>query len=487
MTPEQQPPRPVRLVPALLLGLVGVGLGLFYVSRAPAPADPGVPAPPNPVLAPDTIAPPADAPSADAPPPWSRQAAPRNPRTETLLALGQSLRMPGQALEVPCRAVAADGTCTAHALDSFFAALDQAAQKKGQARITVFGNSLIISDRIVDVWREALQQRFGDAGRGFLYADRQANYGARSRTADEANGLSSFNVVWGERGRHPHGIGGALHVADRDAQSVFVLDGATRARLFFLDHKRSADLTVTFDDRAPQVVAATHEGPRVVPVPVPAGAARMTVRWPAGSVAYGVSVERPSPGIILDNISIIGADSTRYLRIDEDIFRAQLPALSPQLVTILLGGNEVKRVAWGGSTLPRVKRDLAKFLQRIQETLPGVPCLVTGPLENVQGAQPTKEKNPEPVAHPWKKRWQTDAVREVMHEVAVAAGCAYFDTFAAMGGDGALRRLNDKRLLNEDMIHPQGDGLDLLGALLHDALLDEYEQGTAAPTTETAP
>jgi hypothetical protein len=53
-----------------------------------------------------------------------------------------------------------------------------------------------------------------------------------------------------------------------------------------------------------------------------------------------------------------------------------------------------------------------------------------------------------------------------------------------MGGRGALRRLADEGAVWDDFVHPRGLGLDLLGELVADALLDAYARSQPAAVLE---
>lgn len=397
----------------------------------------------------------------------ARPAVPRGEEAEALQALGRKLGAQGAEITNPCvRTVGAD--CAERALEPFFQALDRAGDKTGQARIAVFGNSLIASDRIVNIWRDRMQDRFGDAGRGFLLTDRMAPYGGRSRTGVGVRGFETYNIAQGELGPWPHGLPGVLHFSRGRARARFLLDGAARARVFWLDHRSAPALRLRVDDGAPVEVAPERSGAgRVLALDVPAGAQALELEVTGGqAVIYGASIERATPGVIVDTLGVVASDSSIFLKEDEALFRQHLAAIAPDLVTVMLGGNEIKRVAWGKSDLATVRADLTTFLRRIRSTVPSAACLVVGPIENVQG---------EGKSHPWAPRWQLYAVNRLMKEVALAERCAHFDLFEAMGGKGALRRLDQRGLLHDDRVHPKGKGLDLPGELIADALLDAYE------------
>lgn len=397
----------------------------------------------------------------------ARPKAPRGEASDSLQRTGRWVGARGSVVDDPCLSWVGD-TCVKRALTTFFRSLDGTGRQEGQTRITVFGNSLIASDRIVDIWRDRFAERFGDAGRGFLLADRMAPYGGRSRTGVGARGFETYNIAQGPFGPWPHGLLGVLHFTSGYARTTWWLKGARRARVFWLDHEQAPPLHLIVDDQEPLIMEPTGTGQgRMVTVDVPVGAKALRLKVPSGrAIIYGASFEKAQPGIILDTLGVVASDSTIFLKEDEALFTQQLAAADPDLVTVMLGGNETKRVAWGKSSAKRVRRDLHRFLQRIKRVTPRSSCLVVGPIENVRGKNSSR---------PWSPRWQLFLVNSIMREVALEEGCAWFDLFEAMGGRGQLQRLNAKNLLHDDMVHPKGRGLDLPGEMVSDALLDLYE------------
>ena len=62
--------------------------------------------------------------------------------------------------------------------------------------------------------------------------------------------------------------------------------------------------------------------------------------------------------------------------------------------------------------------------------------------------------------------------------VAAETGCAFFDTFTAMGGEGTVTRWREAKptLMGGDLTHPTWQGSEIVGSLIHDALLRAYER-----------
>jgi hypothetical protein len=62
--------------------------------------------------------------------------------------------------------------------------------------------------------------------------------------------------------------------------------------------------------------------------------------------------------------------------------------------------------------------------------------------------------------------------RKVAHEV----GCAFWNTFEAMGGRGSMARWVRRELGQADLTHPTGAGAERLGNWLYAALLEGFER-----------
>lgn len=333
----------------------------------------------------------------DAPLPSLDDVDARSPRAARRHHVARVLGMPGASLVEPC--VERRGpTCGERALDRFFARLDGLDARRvdpqdpraatTHVRVLAMGNSLIASDHITDIIRERLVERFGDGGRGFVLADRMAPYGRRTRTAARASGLSPFHIALPERGAHPYGIAGVLHVAETRATSRWVVDGAARARVFWLDHAKSEPLKLTVDGRAlASLTPDRADRARDEVFAIDPGARHIDLALPKGSVVYGASLEREEPGVILDTLGVPAADSGLFLDADDAIATAQVAALSPSLLLFVLGGNEIKRYAWGRKSLEETEAEARAFLSTMRARAPDAACLVVGPIENVLGGE----------------------------------------------------------------------------------------------------
>lgn len=445
------------------------------------------------------------------------------------------VRAPGGVVEDPC--VEPGPFCTP-ALAAFFTALDQSAAG-GRVEVAFFGNSLIAGDRIVDVVRARLVEQFGDGGRGFLLVDRMAPYGRRDRTAAFAQGWTPATVADvspnpAARGV-PFGVAGALHVADVDgARSRFPVGDHTSLTVFGW-HPQNArahpPLWVRLDsgpwqrlDRLHQqhldaddvveevpdvelpsktevdamagvpVKTDADDGPRddprdtpeatrerpapttepavsvAVTIPLPPGTRTIELKGARGAVAQGVVLEHDRGGVVVDTFGVAASDAGYFLDADEAMSTAQLGSRSPSLLVMMLGGNEAKRVAWNRRSYEETDVVVRTFLRRLKQGAPTASCLVVGPIDGVINRDAKEGQDP------MTPRPQVPVINEQFRTIAREEGCAFFDLYAAMGGRGSLARFKDRGVLHDDLVHPKGKGLDVLGQMLADALLDSYRR-----------
>ncbi|OJT19049.1 hypothetical protein BO221_36660 [Archangium sp. Cb G35] len=429
----------------------------------------------------------APAPAAPAPA-VSRALPPPSPRALKLYQLGKKLGVHEPHLEDPC--VAPSGTtCARTALAPFFESLDALSSRESSSPIVIsaFGNSLIAGDRIVDVIREELGATFGDGGRGVLAVDRLANYGPRVRAGFARGGWEPRTLGEVKLAELPFGISGVYHRSTTTkASSRFALDREPRGTLWWLDVPRAGQLSVHADGK--ELARAEPQGSgqaQALSFDIPEGARNLeVVAEGRDAVVLGVVLQHQRPGIVLDTLGVPSADANLFLRAREDVFRAQLAERSPRLLLFILGGNEAKRLEWGRSNLAEVEEGLRTFVRRSRAAAPGSACLVVGPIDAVRGGSGAKRLAQRPYL---------DEVISIERQIALSEGCAFFDIFSAMGGSGSLARFVEARLVHDDLVHPRGHGLDILGQLITDALLrswvdaaDPNRQAALAPPLQAS-
>ncbi len=198
-------------------------------------------------------------------------------------------------------------------------------------------------------------------------------------------------------------------------------------------------------------------------VDVPDGPHELTVRAVGeGQVRlYGVVMERPGPGIVWDSAALVGAFTNRMTELDTEHLGNQLERRGTDLVVFTFGGNDMIRKVKMSSYANEYRAVIAK----VKEAKPDAACLVMAPLDHGErhGAQILS-------------RDVVPRMVEAQREAAKDSGCAFFDTFAAMGGEGSAGRWYKRkpRLMSGDLGHATASGHQVIGELFYRAVLEAY-------------
>ena len=62
----------------------------------------------------------------------------------------------------------------------------------------------------------------------------------------------------------------------------------------------------------------------------------------------------------------------------------------------------------------------------------------------------------------------------IQRSIAASVGCAFYNTFEAMGGDGASGRWYKSGLMSGDFAHMTSKGNKVLGVMFYQALLKDF-------------
>jgi lysophospholipase L1-like esterase len=363
------------------------------------------------------------------------------------------------------------------ALDAFFAALARTAggQDGHVTRIAHWGDSTIAADDVTATLRRRFQKRFGDAGHGFqLIGKGTMPYRHKDVVSEQSGNWTVNSVIRKELDDGRYGYGGHLHRSrgGDGARYETVKKGpiglaVARFELFYQRHPGGGRVELVVDDRPPRTID-TREATVAdawETIEVPDGPHALSLRTlPGGeSRLYGIAMERPGPGVVYDSLGIVGARASRMLNFDPDHLAGQIAHRAPDLLIIAFGGNEAGDK---GMNFERYRKVLTDVVRRVRAGRPEASCLLLAPLDqgdkDRRGKVRTMPNVPQIVA--------------AQREVAAAEGCAFFDTFQAMGGEGAMYRWYQAkpRLGWGDFRHATPAGYEVVGNLFYKALLKGF-------------
>ncbi len=368
------------------------------------------------------------------------------------------------------------------ALAHFFKSLRIVETQCGQVCISHYGDSPITNDGITATVRRKLQKRFGDGGHGFVLAGKPWSWYQHDAVTLEARGWQS-NAMWYTRGDTLFGLGGANFTA-ATPQAYASFSTSTTSEfgqrvagfdIYYLAQPNGGDLLIEVDGKATQRITTASDAPRSAfhRVSVTAGAHKLTLK-PAGNGAgrlFGVVLDSGERGVQYDSLGVNGAFIgllSHYL--DETHWSEQLRHRQPNLVVLAYGANESEYENW---PMEQYAQDMREAVRRIRAALPEVSIMFVAPMDRGQrgpgGTIITRPMIPKIVA--------------AQRQIAAETGCAFFDTFTAMGGTGTVARWRAARplLIGGDYLHPTAEGAEIVGTLLYDALMRAYEKNSAVP------
>ncbi len=374
---------------------------------------------------------------------------------------------------------------SARALDAFHAALRRAQSGAGQARIVFYGASHVASDLFTGVVRERLQQRFGDAGLGFVLPGKPWRWYRHAGVhIDPSRGLHAFRIKERAPVEGMYGLAGVALDARRNRPARAALEtrpaGDLSARsshleLYYLKQPGGGHLSVSIDGKPARRIATTDKRrePGYLSFEPGDGEHRLELHTAGdGPVrVFGVALERETPGVILDTLGVPGTRVRDHLYFDDALYREHLARRKPDLVVLAYGTNES-----GDDDVPieQYEGDLRRVVQRVHQVVPGASCLLIGPSD-----RPVREQDGS-----FSPRPRTAEIVATQRRVAAELGCGFFDLVRFMGGPMSMLRWvdADPPLGTRDYVHFTMAGYERLGNVLYDALLAGFEPDSAPAT-----
>ncbi len=372
----------------------------------------------------------------------------------------------------------------AGSLDHFYAALERLEKHATGAEATVihFGDSPTTADLITGDVRQQLQARFGDAGQGFnLVAKPWAWYGHRN--IDESDHGWKFATAVGFMREGNYGIGGATFDGNAGASTKFQLNGEQQnaVDISWQQMPDGGQVEIDADGNAVGTIDTTKASPtgaggvqQFQNFALPAGSKAVELKVTSGHVRlFGVSFERDQPGLLYDSIGLNGASITVLSRaLGADMMKSGFMHFHPDLIVINYGTNEA---GFGSFIDKQYEGELRMAIARVRAAAPEASILVMSPMDRGErgggNSIETMATIPKLVA--------------IQERVSGDTGCAFFNTFEAMGGEGTMQRWYESkpRLVGGDLIHPSPAGAKIVATAFVDQLLQGYARYTGhAPT-----
>lgn len=349
----------------------------------------------------------------------------------------------------------------------------------GKVRVLAYGGSHTDADVYTHYLRTYLQERFGDGGHGFVHVAKPWRW---YRHVDyRVEGIKHWITEHAQRrkGRSDglYGLlGCSLAASKKGAFGKVIPRGDSvggEHEIYFLRQPKGGSFKVLADGKAIATVKTAADAPepgyhRFV---LPEGPHEIEVRLDGnGEVRlFGMTIERESPGVVVDTLGITGTRASNMLAWDREIWADNVAHRDPDLVMLFYGTNEAMDEDRPISTY---EEDLRAVLARIEEAAPDASCLIMGP-----GDFP--RRGPDGT---WVNRQRVDEIIEVQRRVAIDRGCGFWDTKAFMGGELSMPMwvAAQPPMAKPDHIHFTVRGYVRIGMALVDAMMVGFDGGALA-------
>lgn len=380
-------------------------------------------------------------------------------------------RFPGAPIEL------ADRTT----LEKLFQALDAAKARKRRVRIVQYGDSHTAADIVTAEIRERLRKDFGNGGIGFVVPG--FPYPWFSRRGAKSSGSGGWTPVgigknWeaGDRRCGPAGVS----VETEAANEWLRLEApGERFEVHLLEQPGGGTVEIRLDGE-PVTEQLTLDNPKFEPVSLVFATKPKTethfldlrVIGPGKVRIFGFSAENRS-GAVVDTFGINGARAYRPLSWNETSLSAGLRELSPDLVILAYGTNEVT----DPDLFPDYETRFTQLVRRFKKAAPKAVILVLGPPDRMQKS-----------GNQWIPIPALPQLVATQRRVASAEGALFWDQAAALGGFGTMDRLArlPVPMAQADRIHLTKPGYQKLGELLFEALM-KARPGTSTPEAGNSP
>ena len=350
-------------------------------------------------------------------------------------------------------------------LDSLFVALDSAGSRR--VRIVHYGDSQIEEDRISATLRDSLQTRFGGGGPGLLpVLDQYYNFSISEGSTAAPRRYVAYGPaeLRGAGGRYGP-LAQKSHFEGTVTTTFFpVKDNGSPSRYFDRLTLLSAgsDLYVKCNDVIQEPAAS--DSIRHIVFALPDSTERVSITHSGSHDIYGVMLDRET-GVSLDNVPMRGCSGTIFTLLDASQLSDYYTTENIRLIILQYGGNSVPFTKTE-EKISEFCEDISRQIAYLQEQAPGAKILFIGPSDmstTIQGKMQTYKHLP--------------AFVDSLRITALRSGAAYWDMYAAMGGQGSMVQWvrQSPPLANEDYIHFTRRGAARMGGMLYETLMLYYD------------
>jgi hypothetical protein len=352
----------------------------------------------------------------------------------------------------------------AGALVPFF----EQASHPGSLHILHYGDSHTASDDWADTMRQAFQRKFGAGGPGFTLAGHPfAGYRRFDIRGTNSRGWYTDGLV-GRQGDGIYGLGGVSLTTNSPDETVTMTAECQQVELHYLQLPGGGPIEFSVDGVAGDTIDT--DGPlapgiyRHTPTPGVHEYAVRTLR--EAPVRLFGWVAQNLAGVTYETLGINGAKVGLQLDWNEPILAGEMADREPALILVAYGTNEALSANW---TEPEYHAAFTAVLRRLRAAAPLASILVVGPPDCAKRIRGRRVPFP-----------HLEDVIDVQRKAALENGCAFWDWRTRMGGPGSVQQWVQAGLGQGDYVHLTSAGYRLVGSMLFDELMVQYNRFLAA-------
>ncbi len=382
-------------------------------------------------------------------------------------------------------------------LYSFFESLDNAKATGSRVHIFHYGDSQIESDRMSNVVRQKLQEKFGGGGPGLVApVPITASANIMQTQSDNWKRYTSYGFDNAKAGHNNYGVMCAfgrfttskkkeeIAIADSvdawielrpSSMSTATCKAFTEAELYFGNYQYGFQLTILNEGEVISTESILPESAMVMRTwkfESTPKKLRFVFRGPDSPDVYGIELHNGG-GVNLSNIALRGNDGAAFRRVSPASMEPVLTKLNAELFILQFGGNAVPYLS-SEAGAKSYGESFKSYIRQFKKMAPNAGFIIIGPSDmstSIDGVFQT---------------WPYLAsLRDGMKNAALEEGCAFWDIFEVMGGENSMVSwvTNDPPYAGPDYTHFTPAGARKVAELLYKAISDEYEAWKHAERT----
>ena len=373
-------------------------------------------------------------------------------------------------------------------LNHFFSELITIRDNKGSTRILHYGDSQIEGDRITSFIREYLQKKFGGKGPGLLLPGMVVPLTASVNTKSSKNWrLFTWKEVKDSVISHNKlgvmlqfsGFSSPANSALQETSTKIAGFSVRNSSICYL-HARSFDLcTILYGNtRVPVNLEIKSNGSLLTTDTLKAMTSgyisksyslespeqvEITFKSTGNIDLYGIALDG-SYGVAMDNIPLRGSAGLEFTKTDRAMLEKMYNNMNVSLVLLQFGVNVAPNIVESYSYYEHAFYRQLKLLKQIK---PDLSIVVMGISDMAR-----KEEN-KVVSYP-----NLVKIRDAQKNAAFKAGCAFWDSYEAMGGEGSMTDWAnvDPPLARKDFVHLTYTGSNKLAEMFLDAMMNDFRK-----------